>query len=134
MNSPLQQLIALVPPPANPVAPGTSEAWSRIETEIGSRLPQDFKDYIKVYGAGQWLNFFGVMNPFYGLKHPQADRSWRDWMTNRIGHLNEIEEQAKPITPHSRRILFQTVFWHLDTTTTEAHCAGRSPVNQINGQ
>jgi hypothetical protein len=96
MNASLQQLIELVPPPANPVAPGASEEWVRVENEIGSRLPQDFKDYTKVYGAGQWLDFLGVMDPFYEWKHPQAHRSWREWIISRIGHLNELEEQAKP--------------------------------------
>ena len=95
MNASLQRLIELVPPPFNPVAPGTPEEWSQVENEIGSPLPQDFKDYIKVYGAGQWLSFFGVMNPFYEWKHPQARVGWREWMINRIGHLNEVGEVNK---------------------------------------
>ena len=104
MNSSLQRLIRLAPPPSNPVASGNIEQWPQIESEIGSKLPQDFKDYIKTYGAGQWFDFFGIVDPFYEWKHPEAKESWCDWMTKRIGNLDKIEEKYKnyhaPFRPH----------------------------------
>src|SRR5215468_4251108 len=104
MNSSLQKLIELAPPPVDPVAPGTADGWPGIESDIGARLPQDFKDYIAVYGAGQWADFFGVLDPFYEWKHPQAQESWREWMQKRLQGLEELRatypEYTAPFHPH----------------------------------
>jgi hypothetical protein len=91
----LQHLVELAPPPTQPAATGIDEDWLKIEAEIGLELPQDFKDYIRCYGAGQWLEFFGIIDPFYEWKHPQAQKNWRAWIIDRIGHLNNIEERVK---------------------------------------
>src|SRR5690349_10090006 len=93
MNHSLQRLVSLVLPPNVPTAPGSLDAWPKVETEIGSPLPQDFKEYISVYGAGQWADFFGIMNPFYKWKHPQTSKSWRQWMDSRLGSLEEMRRQ-----------------------------------------
>ncbi|MBA4146917.1 MAG: SMI1/KNR4 family protein [Verrucomicrobia bacterium] len=104
MNSSLHRLITIEPPPIHLVAPGSLADWSRVETEVGARLPQDFKDYISVYGAGQWGDFFGVINPFYKWKHPQAQESWRAWMDLRLGGLEEMgrkyPQYTAPFRPH----------------------------------
>lgn len=104
MNDSLQRLVSLVPPPKAPVAPGSVDAWPQVEKEIGAPLPQDFKDYISVYGAGQWADFFGIMNPFYKWKHPEASKSWRQWMESRLGSLGEQRrewpENTAPFLPH----------------------------------
>lgn len=104
MSRSLQQLVSLVPPPQEPVAPGSPNGWPRIESEIGAPLPQDFKDYISVYGAGQWADFFGIIDPFYKWKHPQASKSWREWMHTRIGSLEQMRREwpkhTAPFLPH----------------------------------
>jgi len=88
-----ERLTKIAPPPIHPVAPGSPAGWDQIEAEIGIRLPEDFKDYIGVYGAGQWANFFGVINPFYEWKHPPTKRSWRKWMQDRLEFLDEWQEK-----------------------------------------
>src|SRR5690348_13132947 len=93
VNSSLQHLMKLVPPPNNPVAPGSPEAWKHVEEEMGTPLPQDFKDYIQVYGAGQWADFFGVMNPFYQWKHPQASKSWNAWFQLRFEGFSKLQKE-----------------------------------------
>jgi hypothetical protein len=100
MNRSLKRLIELEPPPKLPVAPGAPSDWSRVEAEIGIGLPQDFKDYVEAYGAGQWADFFGVMNPFYKWKHPDAQQSWSQWMNMRMGSLAEFRrEHPKETAP-----------------------------------
>jgi hypothetical protein len=93
MNPSLQRLMNLVPPPAAPVAPGSSDAWKQVEQEMGTPLPQDFKDYTQVYGAGQWADFFGVMNPFYLWKHPEASKSWKAWFEKRFEGFSELQKE-----------------------------------------
>ena len=99
----LERLIAIVPPPANPVAPGSRAEWLAVEEELGCCLPQDFKDYTTIYGAGQWANFFGIMNPFYKWKHPQASESWTKWRQLRLQFLDEWQtESPKHVAPFLR--------------------------------
>ena len=104
MSPSLQRLVSLVPPPQTPVATGSPEDWQEVETEIGARLPQDFKNYISVYGAGQWADFFGIRDPFYQWTHPQASKSWRQWMETRLGGLEEMRRKwpndTAPFKPH----------------------------------
>ena len=44
------------------------------------------------------------MDPFYKWKHPQASKSWREWMHTRIGCLKEMRREAPeytaPFLPH----------------------------------
>ncbi len=93
MNPSLRQLIALVPPPANPVALGLPNDWKQVEDELGTFLPQDFKDYVKIYGAGQWTGFFGVWNPFYKWKNPNASKTWKAWREKRFEGFKEFQQQ-----------------------------------------
>jgi hypothetical protein len=99
MNGSLKRLIELEPPPRRPVAPGAAGDWSGIEAEIGAGLPQDFKDYIAIYGAGQWADFFGILDPFYRWKHPQAQENWKEWMKMRLGGLNAHREYSEYTAP-----------------------------------
>jgi hypothetical protein len=64
-----------------------------VESELGTRLPQDYKDYIGVYGAGQWADFFGIMDPFYKWNHPDAEESWSEWMRKRVGPLRDMRRE-----------------------------------------
>ena len=83
----------LVPPPTDPVAPGSKDAWPEVEAMIGTPLPADFKEYILTYGAGQWADFFGVMDPFYKWRHPQAAESWKVWAEKRFEGFSNRQKQ-----------------------------------------
>ncbi len=83
----------LAPPPAKPVAPGNAEGWLEVEKQIGTPLPADFKDYISIYGAGQWTDFFGIMNPFYVWKHPKSSESWREWIGKRFEGYEDFQQK-----------------------------------------
>jgi hypothetical protein len=55
-------LSRIMPPPANPVEAGGS--WSYVEERLGVELPEDFKDFIQLYGSGRIDRFVSVLNPF----------------------------------------------------------------------
>ncbi len=42
MNASLQRLMKLVPPPTNPVAPGSPDAWKQVEELIQTRQPKNY--------------------------------------------------------------------------------------------
>lgn len=58
----IENLIKVIPPPTEPVS-AFSGPWEPIEAEIGTRLPQDYKDLARLYGFGKFLNFLVVYSP-----------------------------------------------------------------------
>src|SRR5690348_9095135 len=44
-------LLKLVTPPSVPSLPGGLD-WARVESELGLRLPVDYKEYVRTYGTG----------------------------------------------------------------------------------
>lgn len=61
----MKELLAIAPPPDNPVWTGSKSEWTEVETEWGFQFPNDFKDFISKYGKGRFRNFFGIPSPFY---------------------------------------------------------------------
>ncbi len=57
----LPELIAIVPPPQNPVE--ARGDWAAIQQRIGLNLPQDFKALIEVYGSGTFSDLLSPINP-----------------------------------------------------------------------
>lgn len=49
-------------PPTEPVE--TQGSWSSVEEKLGCELPDDFKEFIAVYGSGTIGRFISVLNPF----------------------------------------------------------------------
>jgi hypothetical protein len=65
----LSRLLRIVPPPHTPLEVGSEEDWSQIEAELGTRLPADYKEFIRCYGTGHFAGFYSVYNPFSLNKH-----------------------------------------------------------------
>ncbi len=61
---PLSELIAVAPPPREPVA-GRGN-WKAVEERLGLGLPGDFKALIETYGSGSFSDFLNPINPFRG--------------------------------------------------------------------
>ncbi|TAJ68637.1 MAG: hypothetical protein EPO51_27575 [Phenylobacterium sp.] len=53
----IEALEQVVPPPPEPYRPFTGP-WKRVEAYLGTELPQDYKDFARLYGYGLFL---GVM-------------------------------------------------------------------------
>jgi hypothetical protein len=60
----IEELTAVIPPPADPVETGSAEGWAQLEQRLGLRFPQDYKDLISVYGSGWFPADFCIYNPF----------------------------------------------------------------------
>ena len=62
----IHELIAVVPPAAEPIDRGSVELWPKVLDEIGFRLPDDFRDFGIHYGSGRFCgSFLQVFNPFW---------------------------------------------------------------------
>src|SRR5438067_1941995 len=48
----IEDLIAVVAPPAQPREAGNLAAWTAVEARLGTRLPTDFRDFVFQYGSG----------------------------------------------------------------------------------
>lgn len=59
----IETLIKVVPPPAAPYG-AFSGPWEPIEAELGTGpLPQDYKDFVRIYGSGYFMEFLGIDVP-----------------------------------------------------------------------
>lgn len=59
----IEALIQAVPPPRAPQATFDGP-WEPIEAELGTPLPQDYKDFVRLYGYGNFLEIIGIHVPF----------------------------------------------------------------------
>lgn len=55
-------MLDVVLPPAEPFEAFTGP-WEALEAELGTALPQDFKDFVRLYGSGYFMEFLGVSIP-----------------------------------------------------------------------
>jgi hypothetical protein len=69
----LAELIAVAPPPRDPVASWGD--WGSLERRLGLELPEDFKALIETYGSGSFSDFLVPINPFRGTGLEWADRN-----------------------------------------------------------
>jgi hypothetical protein len=60
----LDRLRSLAPPPDEPLEPGDPKGWGRVEDELGTALPADFKRFTELYGSGKFDDFLYLLNPF----------------------------------------------------------------------
>jgi hypothetical protein len=66
----IENLIKAVPPPSHPTY-AFDGPWEAIEAEIGTELPQDYKDLVRLYGSGRFLEWIDIYNPLcpsYGCR------------------------------------------------------------------
>lgn len=70
----IEQLHQILTPPLSPVEGGTSSdndmvTWSDIEKQLGTKLPGDYKSFIRTFGTGSIGSFLWVFNPFSKNPH-----------------------------------------------------------------
>jgi hypothetical protein len=81
----IEELLALVPPPAKPID-GTGD-WTVSETEFGIVFPVDFKELIRRYGTGCFYGSLGVANPL---------KKWgRDLIRDDLSRYRELSEACE---------------------------------------
>lgn len=56
-------------PPKQPLECGSEEEWHKIEKQLGTALPSDYKEYIRTFGTGKIGAFLLPFNPFAKNKY-----------------------------------------------------------------
>lgn len=58
------KLTKIVPPPKSPFESGSAKEWTQLQKKLGTKLPDDFKEYGKKYGSGSFGYSVHVYQPF----------------------------------------------------------------------
>lgn len=90
----ISDLIEIVPPPTGQDPVETD--WAEVETRIGLPLPQDYKDYITRYGAGDFDDFLHVCLP--ATTNEELDLASRRQMD--IDALRELQNEFEEEIPY----------------------------------
>lgn len=61
MKNSLEELKSMLPIPANPVE--NIVDWENVEQKLGTKLPEDYKQFINTYGSGSLGEFMMLLNP-----------------------------------------------------------------------
>lgn len=69
----LLQELALTP--NQPVYAGSSSQWGDVEKQIGTALPQDYKQLINLYGFGSFGGYVCPLSPFIETSGPNSHLS-----------------------------------------------------------
>jgi len=65
----IANLSRIVAPPEDPRETGEEAGWATVESRLGTALPDDYKEYVRVYGSGTFDDFIVPLNPFSANKH-----------------------------------------------------------------
>lgn len=90
----IEKLVRAIPPPLVPF--GTFKGpWRPVEEELGTFLPQDYKDYVRIYGRGYLFQFLGISVPRSLNPNIRLERNARLVSAGFVG----IEDLPYPIWP-----------------------------------
>jgi hypothetical protein len=60
----IEDLYALAPTPESPVEAGSTDLWKEVESRLGTPLPDDYKQFVNRYGAGDFCDVLCILTPF----------------------------------------------------------------------
>jgi hypothetical protein len=90
----IETLLKAIPVPATPFEAYVGP-WRPIEAALGTALPQDYKDFIRLYGNGRFLDFLGIGVPV--SRCPNLQLVSQAQIVSNI--FRAIEEPAYPLWP-----------------------------------
>ncbi len=64
----IEALVKIAPPPVEPPT-AFAGPWEPIEAELGVTLPQDYKDFARLYGEGSFFETVGIHMPAAQSRH-----------------------------------------------------------------
>jgi hypothetical protein len=97
----IQEIVKLVAPPDMPVA--ATGDWKWVEAHLGLVFPRDYKEFLRIYGAGVLCDLFEIVSPFQLIDPP------RDFWVNWAGFYKSMEMHGEhipyPVYPESPGLL-----------------------------
>jgi hypothetical protein len=98
MISSLQKLVAIVPPPKKPKAVGTAAQWRTAEEKLGHKLPEDYCQFVRVYGSDLFAGFYVVHTPGQRSVHGNLV-DYLGLMASHFAWRNQLEFNIHPSRP-----------------------------------
>jgi hypothetical protein len=90
----IEALMAVIPPPVEPTGVFLGP-WEPIEAELGTPLPPDYKDLVRVYGSGYYMEFFGIDVP----RSPNLNLRLETTVPRACATFFDRDELAYPLWP-----------------------------------
>lgn len=84
-----------LPPPIAPTETTGTENWSSVEASLGTRVPEDYKGFIDVYGTGVIGDFLWVFNPFSRRKYVNLHTQVRA----QLDAIEDLDGKPYPLYP-----------------------------------
>jgi hypothetical protein len=98
MNPSLTKLIELVPAPKRPTGIGSSAKWSQAEAQLGTKLPDDYRQFIQTYAGGLFAGFYIVLSP--GASNPYGNLVKRlELMASHFEYHEDLTYDIHPTRP-----------------------------------
>lgn len=113
MNPHVARLAARIPPPA-----GTQpKDWGPVETQLGTTLPEDYKELVDTYGGGLfddaiWLLEPGCANKYYDVLTENEGR---------MEMLRRLWERSAPKPPELEEAGSRVITWALTENGENLH-------------
>lgn len=80
----IDELVAVVKPPAQPLEAGPVECWNEIQEKLGTKLPDDLRDFGLTYGTGSFSKLgIRVFNPFAAV--------FLQWIEEEVGAWRDLK-------------------------------------------
>jgi hypothetical protein len=87
----IAELKKQVPPPSKPFEVGSLARWRKIESQLGLKLPRDYREFVFAYGSGLFAGFYRVYNPFAASEYTGLLSS-----SKRICDMNRESQPGNP--------------------------------------
>lgn len=85
-------LVAVMPTPNVPFEASSADAWASVEARLGTSLPDDYKEFIGLYGSGRIANFLWIFNPFSSNKNLNLEQQI-ELQSSVLGELESYGEK-----------------------------------------
>ncbi|MHC2066873.1 SMI1/KNR4 family protein [Bremerella sp. T1] len=72
----VKRITEIISPPDT--ATGPSGSWEDVEKELGLELPEDYKQFVSLYGSGTISGMISIGNPF--IQPVSAQTFWLNWV------------------------------------------------------
>ncbi|MFJ9909189.1 SMI1/KNR4 family protein [Streptomyces sp. NPDC101152] len=86
----VEQLREVMPPPAR----GDLVDWDAVHEQFGLHFPQDYRDFVSVYGGGTMDGYLGISTP------PTGESFYGDLLDDLESQVGEDAEHPYPYPPY----------------------------------
>lgn len=100
MNAHLEHLKHLIPPPPE----ARDKDWEQVQRDLGSDVPEDYKELIHTYAGSHWDDYLYILEP--GCPNENYDLlTWNRHQMEDLEDLWEFEEKPERLREEGSRVM-----------------------------